>query len=244
MDSYLRPRYDYNISCGKLVFDFYKENTKYFRADKTEILSNAMDIKEINSFDRNKSNEVIDEFNIPRDKKILGFIGRLDEQKGIIPFIREFSKHKETFSDCKFLLVGSGYQEDEVKSLIKELNLEEYFILTGFQKDTYKFYPIIDVFFLPSLYEGLPMVLLEAMAFEKPIVSMDVGSIGEVINRKTGVLIKEGNYEEFIKALEDMKNDKNKAMEYGEVASRFVSENYNIESYVQKIEKNYKKLIS
>lgn len=244
LDSYLRPRYDYNISCGKLVFDFYKENTKYFRADKTEILSNAMDIKEINSFDRNKSNEVIDEFNIPRDKKILGFIGRLDEQKGIIPFIREFSKHKETFSDCKFLLVGSGYQEDEVKSLIKELNLEEYFILTGFQKDTYKFYPIIDVFFLPSLYEGLPMVLLEAMAFEKPIVSMDVGSIGEVINRKTGVLIKEGNYEEFIKALEDMKNDKDKAIKYGEEANKFVSENYNIESYVKKIEKNYNKLIS
>ena len=44
------------------------------------------------------------------------------------------------------------------------------------------FYPIIDVFFLPSLYEGLPMVLLEAMAFKKAIISMNVGSINEVIN--------------------------------------------------------------
>ena len=56
------------------------------------------------------------------------------------------------------------------------------------------FYPIIDVFFLPSLYEGLPMVLLEAMAFKKAIVSMNVGSISEVIkNGKTGMLIENQN---------------------------------------------------
>lgn len=244
LDSYLRPRYDYNITCGKIVYDFYKENTDYLKDEKTEILSNAMDIEEIINFDIEKSNEVINEFNIPSDKKILGFIGRLDNQKGIIPFIKEFSLNRENFMDCIVLLVGSGSQEQEIKNLIKELDLEEFFILTGFQEETYKFYPIIDVFFLPSLYEGLPMVLLEAMAFKKAIVSMNVGSIGEIINVKTGVLIKKGDYEGFIKALENIKNNKNKAMGYGEEASRFVSENYNIDSYVEKIERNYKALIS
>lgn len=244
LDSYFRPRYDYNISCGRLVYDFYKENTKYFRADKTEIVSNAIDIKEINKFDCNNSKDIIEKFNISKDKKILGFIGRLDEQKGIIPFIKELAKHKEYFNDCNFLLVGSGSQEQEIKILIKELNLEEYFILTGFQEETYKFYPIIDVFFLPSLYEGLPMVLLEAMAFKKTIVSMEVGSIGEAINEKTGILIKSGDYKKFINSLKDIKDDKDKVKRYGEEASNFVSENYNIESYVEKIEKNYNSLIS
>ena len=140
--------------------------------------------------------------------------------------------------------MGSGSQEQEIKILIKELNLEEYFILTGFQEDTYKFYPIIDVFFLPSLYEGLPMVLLEAMAFKKTIVSMDVGSIGELINDKTGILIKKGDYKTFISSLKYIKDDENKVERYGEEASRFVRENYNIESYVEKIEKKYKSLIS
>ncbi|MBI6026998.1 glycosyltransferase [Clostridium perfringens] len=244
LDSYFRPRYDYNISCGSLVYEFYKKNTKYFRTDKTEVLSNAMDIKEINKFDFNKSKKIIEKFNIPKDKKILGFIGRLDEQKGIIPFIKELSKYKEYFNDCTFLLVGSGSQEQEIKILIKELNLDKYFILTGFQEDTYKFYPIIDVFFLPSLYEGLPMVLLEAMAFKKTIVSMDVGSIGELINDKTGVLIKKGDYKAFINYLKYIKDNENKVKRYGEEASRFVRENYNIESYVEKVEKKYKSLIS
>ncbi|MDZ4992172.1 glycosyltransferase [Clostridium perfringens] len=243
LDSYLRPRYDYNITCGKIVYDFYKENTNYFREDRTKILSNAMDIEEIINFDIEKSSEVINEFNIPSDKKILGFIGRLDNQKGIIPFIKEFSLNRENFMDCIVLLVGSGSQEQEIKNLIKELDLEEFFIVTGFQKETYKFYPIIDVFFLPSLYEGLPMVLLEAMAFKKAIVSMNVGSIGEIINGKTGVLIKEKDYSSFIEALDNIKNNKNKAMEYGEEASRFVSKNYNIEFYVEKISHYYNRLV-
>ena len=67
-----------------------------------------MDIKEINKFDFNKSKEIIEKFKIPKNKKILGFIGRLDEQKGINPFIKELSKYKEYFNDCTFLLVGSG----------------------------------------------------------------------------------------------------------------------------------------
>lgn len=243
LDSYLRPRYDYNIICGKIVYDFYKENTDYLKDEKTEVLSNAMDIEEIINFNIEKSSEIINEFNVPKDKKILGFIGRLDNQKGLIPFIKEFSLNREKFRDCIVLLVGNGSQQEEIKNLIKELNLEEFFILAGFQKETYKFYPIIDVFFLPSLYEGLPMVLLEAMAFKKAIVSMNVGSIGEIINQKTGILIKEKDYSSFIQALNNIKNNKDKAIRYGKEAKRFVSENYNIDSYVEKIERNYSKLI-
>ena len=94
VDSFMRPKYDYNIACGKLVYDFYKENAYYFNEEKTSILSNAMDIEEIVKVNENRSEEVMKEFNIPRDKIILGFVGRLDEQKGIIPFIKEFVKHK------------------------------------------------------------------------------------------------------------------------------------------------------
>lgn len=141
-----------------------------------------MDIEGITKVDDIEIEKVIKQYDIPKDKKILGFIGRLSEQKGILPFINEFAKQKDNFKDCKVLLVGDGDQEEKVKALLKDLDIEDMFILTGFQEDVYKFYPIIDVFFLPSLYEGLPMVLLEAMAFKKPIVSMDVGSINEIIN--------------------------------------------------------------
>ncbi|WP_195986776.1 glycosyltransferase family 4 protein [Clostridium sp. D53t1_180928_C8] len=242
IDKILRPRYDHNIACGKLVYDFYKENTTYFKEEKASILSNAIDIDEINKINNNESYKLLEEFNIPKDKTILGFVGRICEIKGIVPFIKEIAKYKDNFNDCKVILVGSGGQEEEVRFLIKELNLEELFIITGFQDNVYKFYPIIDVFFLPSNYEGLPMVLLEAMSFKKPVVSMNVGSINEIIkDKETGVLIEEGNYKEFILRLKEVKEEKLIREKLGKNAFKYISKNYDIKNYIEYIEKMYDK---
>ena len=170
----------------------------------------------------------------------MGFVGRICDIKGIIPFINEIANHKNEFMDCKVLLIGSGDQEDEVRSIIRNLKLEDIFILTGFQENVYKFYPLIDVFFLPSRYEGLPMVILEAMAFNKPVLSMDVGSISEVIDDgKTGYLIKLGNYSDFIIKLREMKSKKRLIKKLGENAFNYINRNYNIKVYVQNIENIY-----
>lgn len=245
IDSILRPKYDYNIACGNIVYEFYNDNTKYFNKEKTIILSNAIDINEINNFDIGKSEKVRKEFNITRDKIVIGFIGRLDSEKGIVPFIKELAKYKDKFSNCKVLLVGNGSQEDEVKKLIRENNLGELFVLTGFQNDVYRFYPIIDIFFLPSLYEGLPMVLLEAMAFGKAIISTDVGSINEVINKDTGVLIGACEYKKFINELANLKDNKKLIEFYSINTKRIVDEKFNIKTYINDIERKvYKTIIS
>ncbi|MGL5244554.1 MAG: glycosyltransferase, partial [Sarcina sp.] len=115
IDAFIRPKYDHNITCGKVVYDFYQEHTSYLNQSKTTILSNAMDIDEITKVDITKSQEIVKEFNIPKDKTIIGFIGRLHEQKGIIPFIKEFVNYKDNFNDSKILLVGNGEQEEQVK---------------------------------------------------------------------------------------------------------------------------------
>lgn len=245
IDSFLRIKYDYNIACGKIVYDFYNENTKGLLGEKLLVLSNAIDVDHIKNLDISTSEGLRNKYKIPKDKIILGFIGRLCEIKGVIPFIKEFAKSKKDFSDCKVLLVGSGIQEDEIKSLITELKLDDLFILTGFQDNTYNFYPLIDIFFLPSLYEGLPMVILEAMAFGKPVVSMSVGSIGEVVKEgETGILIEEGNDAAFIEALRKIKNNSLILNKYGNSGYKFISENFNIKSYIDEIEKKYDELFN
>ncbi|MDM0617966.1 glycosyltransferase [Clostridium perfringens] len=239
IDSFFRQRYDFNIICGNLVYDFYKENSNYFNLDKMNILPNAIDINEIINFNLSKSKSLREEFNIPSNKTILGFVGRLCDIKGLIPFLEEFSKNKEDFNDCRVLLVGSGEQEGEIKELIKKLKLQDLVILTGFRDDVYKFYPIIDIFFLPSLYEGLPIVLLEAMAFKKAVVSMNVGSISEVvINGETGFLV-ENELREFINKMKIFKDNKNLRINIGNRAFNHVSEKYNIVNYVINIEEIY-----
>lgn len=244
IDKYLRNRYDFNITCGKTVTDFYKENADYFNEENNLTLSNAMDIQYITNVDKRDVEEVVKNYKIPSNKKVLGFIGRLDEQKGVIPFIEELSKHKDEFKDSVIILVGNGSQEEEIKALLRELGLQELFILTGFQENIKSFYPIIDVFFLPSLYEGLPMVLLEAMAFKKPVISMNVGSISEVVvNDETGILIEQGNYKKFVNELISLKDNeilKNRLCLQG---FEYINKNYNINNYEESITKLYKKLI-
>lgn len=244
IDSIFRPKYDFNITCGSRVYDFYDKYAPYFNKNKTESLSNAMDIEDITNISFNDIENVRKEFNIPRDKKILGFIGRLSEQKGIVPFINEFAKNKKRFEDCKILLVGNGEQQEQVNDLISKLGINDMFILTGFQEDIYKFYPLIDVLFLPSIYEGLPMVLLEGMAFKKAVISMDVGSINELVTNETGLLIQAGNYKEFIDKLEKIKSNEDIAKRYALNGYKFVQKKYNIKCYVKNIESIYDNVLN
>ena len=244
IDSIIRRGYDYNIACGKLVYNFYLKNTNYINEKNTTILSNCIDVQAILNFKNNNQDSIYKKFDIPNDKTILGFIGRLSEQKGVVPFIKEVSKNKEKFKDCKILLVGNGEQEEDVRQFIKSNDMEDLFILTSYQDDVYRFYTIIDIFFLPSLYEGLPMVILEAMAFKKPIVAMNVGSIDEVVrNNYNGYLINKGEYGKFIDKLSNLKDNKMLQEEYGLNGYRYLIENYNIKVYIDNLIQVYDKLV-
>ena len=242
VDQFVRPRYDYNIACGTLVSDFYQENTTYLHDEKCLTLSNAMDMQDIKVMSDEDKVAVKKQFDLPLDKKIIGFIGRFSEQKGLIPFIKELAQHKGKFENSHFLIVGSGEEEVLFKTILAELNLEPYFSLVGFQEDVYQFYPIIDTFFLPSLYEGLPMVLLEAMAYETTVVSMDVGSISEVIDHtQNGFLVEATNYEQFIEQLlEAQKTTK----PLGYHAKQTIEQNFNIIHYNKQLKKVYQQLLA
>lgn len=240
-DNYIRPRYDFNVTCGSIVFDYYKKNSDSFKSMNVSSLSNAIDTMEIDNFKCSDIEKLKRELGIDSNKVILGYIGRLDDQKGVIPFLEAVAKKKDYFKDCQFLMVGNGSQEDEVKMLIEKYNLKDLFILTGYQADTYKFYSLMDLFFLPSKYEGLPMVILEAMTFQLPIISMEAGSIGELLKDDKGILIQKGNYEEFVEQLIKLKNNETLRKQFSIKGYEFVRENYSIETYVDELEAIYAK---
>lgn len=244
IDQWVRPQYDYNIACGKIVFDYYKANTTYFNLEKTTILSNAIDLKTLKNVSMDRVDEIREKFNLPTNQTIIGYIGRLSEQKGMIPFIKALPPFKEAFEDCKFLIVGSGEQEEEVKQLVEELGLSELFIFAGFQSDVYPFYQLIDIFFLPSLYEGLPMVLLEAVGSGVPTISMNVGSISEVIiPEKTGLLIEPENHIEFVKELIRFKNDDLLREQVATLGTDHVQSQFNINEYNRLLKTVYEQIV-
>lgn len=117
-------------------------------------------------------------------------------------------------------------------------------MLLGQQEDVYQFYPLMDVFFLPSQYEGLPMVILEAMSSRKAVVAMDVGSIHEVvIDNHNGILVPAKNYEKFVAALIQLKQEREKLPTFENNALITIQEKYNIKNYALEIEALYNKIM-
>ena len=244
IDRFIRPKYDFNIACGQIVYDYYEQHASYFNSKKTHILSNAIDANNLGISPQHQLDDIRQEFNLPANQTIIGYIGRLSEQKGMIPFIKALKDYKHQFENCKFLIVGSGEQEDEIKNLIKEIGLEELFIFTGFQSNVYPFYQLIDIFFLPSLYEGLPMVLLEAVGSGVPTISMNVGSISEVIiNRETGILIESEKRTEFIDQLVYLKNNPEICHELANAGMQHVQSKFSLEVYNQSLKAIYEALV-
>ncbi|WP_294665763.1 glycosyltransferase family 4 protein [uncultured Fusobacterium sp.] len=227
IDKIVRNKYDLNIFCGKNVRKFYLENASYLNKEKTIILSNSVYLPQKNII----KNEI---------KNIYGYVGRLSEEKGIFDLIKEIQKNINLFKSKKFYIIGSGPQEKEIKEYVKKYDMEKNFIFLGFKAEVEYFYENMDVLMIPSHTEALPMVLLEAMAHGVIVLSMDVGSIGEVIiNQKNGFLIKKGNYKEFIERLLMLGNE-GETKYIRENAYKTVKINYNYDLYLKKLIEIYK----
>ena len=126
-----------------------------------------------------------------KSKLTFGFIGRLVKQKQVDKIILSFKKYlNESNYDAELLIVGSGPEKKKILNLSKKLKLGNKIILQEFTNDVGKIYDQIDVFCINSSFEGLGLVMLEAMANSKPIIGPHVSAIPEVIkNNENGLLV-------------------------------------------------------
>lgn len=160
------------------------------REDKIALIFNGV---KTNKFDGCKK-DLREEFNIDNNTKIVGTVGRLVEDKGLFNLLNAASEISNTFENVRFMIVGDGPLRGELEKKSIELGIAEKVIFTGLRNDVPEVYSTFDIFALPSLKEGLPMVLLEAMASKKPIVATTVGAIPRVIaNTKDGILANPGD---------------------------------------------------
>ena len=134
---------------------------KIFNKGKVNILNNAIDL------DKFKYNEELrkqkrKELNISDDTIVIGHIGRFVAQKNHRFLIEIFNDLHKINNNTKLLLIGQGPLEDEMKNLTNKYKISDYVIFLGQRNDVNDLYNAMDIFALPSLYEGLGMVLIEA----------------------------------------------------------------------------------
>jgi glycosyltransferase involved in cell wall biosynthesis len=126
------------------------------------------------------------------DTKVILSIGRLSFEKAHVHVVRAVRRLRDMRPDlkCKLVIVGQGPQVSRIRAAIKELGLEASVRVLCREPDVVPFYALADVFVLPSLSEGSPNVILEAMASGVPIVATSVGGIPEILRHEdTAILV-------------------------------------------------------
>ena len=125
------------------------------------------------------------EFGLTPDQTIIGTVGRLQAQKGLDMLIAAAPAVVAACPNARFLIVGGGSLEPQLRGQALALGLGDRLLFTGWRNDAVDLMQLFDCFVSTSNFEGLPMVLLEAMAASKPIVATAVGGVPEVV--QTGV---------------------------------------------------------
>lgn len=164
-------------------------------------IPNGVDISLFHLRDKRSSRESL---GLPSDKKIVLYVGRLSEEKGLTTIVKSLAKLKSHRSDFLFCLVGDGPIFPELKALAQSLNVAENFLFAG-QKDHVSvadWLGACDVFCLPSLREGCPNVVIEALSSGRPVVASRVGGIPDMVGVETGILVEPQDVEGFANALD------------------------------------------
>lgn len=124
-------------------------------------IKNGINVSEFR-FDAVIRKEYRNKFNIDENTTVIGFIGRYREQKNPLYLLEIFKEYSIINNRALLVMIGIGDMQEEVDKKIKELELEQKVIQLGTREDTNDLYKMMDAFLLPSLYEGLPVVLVEA----------------------------------------------------------------------------------
>lgn len=141
-------------------------------------------------------------FGISNDTLLIGTVSRAEPVKGLRYLVEAMPYVLERVPNAKVLLVGGGSLMQELKSIASNLNITGNIILEGIRDDVSDILSALDIFVLPSLSEGMPLALLEAMASGKPVVSSNVGGIPEVVEEGVnGYLVAPGDASQLAQAI-------------------------------------------
>ena len=144
--------------------------------------------------------ELYEKFSIPQDKNIIGYLGRLDNEKHIDTVVRAFAELVETRDDIHLLLVGAGNAEALLRRLVGEFGIEDRVTFTGLasEEDWPILHRIPTIYTMPSPNELQSIATLEAMASGKPIIAVDAGALSELCHDKeNGFLVAVDSSDEF-----------------------------------------------
>jgi glycosyltransferase involved in cell wall biosynthesis len=147
--------------------------------DKTIVIPNGIDIARFSNPKKNLG--LMKVMGLNEENFIVGNVSRFDIQKNQRLIIQSAYFLVRKYPNVRFVLVGGGELKKRMKQLVMESNLEDYIIFTGETDNVQDYYSIFDIFVFPTLWEGMPYVLLEAMASRLPVICSSLPNLLEVV---------------------------------------------------------------
>ena len=202
-------------------------------------------IENIRSVSGKETSSLRKELGIPRNHTVMGTVAQFSEKKGLAYLIKSASILLEHRKDVNFLLVGDGTIMGDLKQLCHNLKIGENVIFTGERSDIPEMLSLIDIFVLPSIREGLPLAILEAMACGKAVIATNVGGVPEVVkNGISGILVPPKDPEALHCAMNELLGNRGKLKKMGYNGKRVSIESFSSKTMVGKIEDLYDSLLN
>lgn len=223
----------------KLRLDSF--NVKY---KKCWVVHNATTVIDLTKTSNKSRVEICDEFSIAEDKKIAVIAGRLSPEKAHNILLDAIKLINDELNDTVVLICGDGQCAADLKQQAADLNIEDKCIFAGFRTDMDKFYQAMDFMILSSLTEGLPLVVLEAMANAKPVVSTSVGGVPEVItDGENGYLVNSGDAQALANGISRALKEFDSFDLIGKRAYDLISDKFSFQIHAEKLESIYKEVL-
>ena len=212
---------------------------------KCWVVHNATTVKPLSPEANKKSREnVCREFSIPADHKLAVIAGRLSPEKAHTILLDAVKLLGHKLDDTVILFCGDGNCREMLEEKVKTLGLSDRCIFTGFRRDMETFYQAMDFMILSSLTEGLPLVVLEAMANAKPVLSTAVGGVPEVIeDGVNGYLVQHDDAESLARGIERALSDFPRFENMGKNAYTLVKEKLSFTTHAKKIQNIYSEVL-
>ncbi len=175
---------------------------------------------------------------------VLGTVARFTDQKGHKYLIAAAPHIIARFPNVHFVFVGDGPNRQMMEGQIRDLGLTDHFHLLGFRTDVVDLLNLFDVFVLPSLYEGLPNVVLEAMACHNPVIATGVdGTVEAVEDGITGYIIPPKDSDALARKIVDLLASHTRMTEMGKAGRKRVEQHFSLEKQIREFNELYEQLI-
>ena len=188
---------------------------------RVHVIHNGINPKHYRVYSKASVRETLLRIGIRPNDFVIGSIGRLHHQKDFPTLFRALAKVRSKGIDVKGLIIGEGPDRKVLEALAAKLSLDDSVVLPGYRKDAFSLMERMDVFVLPSIMEGLPMVLLEAISNRRPVITTPVGAVPSVVrDAEEALFFPVGNDTALAECILRLANDAGLRVRLGAAANR------------------------